>query len=163
MDLKIGDNVVYPNHGVAVIERIDERQIGDQSWPCYHLRLVASSALVVVPLQNARTVGLRRTIKKKDVTDVLDRLRNEADGTSNNWKGRFKENSDRMRTGLLPDVADVLKSLSKLASTRSLSFREKLMLEKARELVVTEIAAVQKVEAGAASVLVDQALGRSDA
>ena len=157
MDFKIGDQVVYPNHGVAVVEKIDALSIAGQQWPCYQLRIAANSALIVVPLQNAASVGLRRTIAKREVTGVLDRLR-EGSRASADWKGRFKENSDRMRSGRLGDVAEVLRSLSQLAKSRSLSFREKLMLDKARELVVSEIAAVEKLTEPKANEIVDEAL-----
>jgi CarD family transcriptional regulator len=158
LDFKVGDRVVYPNHGVALIERIEELTIAGQSWPCYQLRLVAANAVVVIPLHNAESVGLRRMIGRREVTSVLDRLREDRARGASDWKGRYKENSDRMRSGRLGDVAEVLRSLSFLARSRSLSFREKQMLDKARDLVVSEIAAVEKLEAIQASEMVDQAL-----
>ena len=136
----IGDKVVYPNHGVGVIEQISSRTIGSQIERFYLLKIKASSLKVMVPFHNVDSVGLRRVVRNGEVQKILDFL---TDGTCENhtdWKYRFKENSDKMRTGSLLDVAVVLKGLLLLAQEKPLSFREKKMLERARNLQVSELA-----------------------
>jgi CarD family transcriptional regulator len=136
----IGDKVVYPNHGVGIIEQIGSRSIGANVERYYLLNIKASSLKVMVPCHNASSVGLRRVIRNGEVQKVLDLLSVGENGSNGDWKDRFKENSERMRTGSLLEVAGVLKSLIALHQTKPLSFREKKMLERARYLLVSELA-----------------------
>jgi CarD family transcriptional regulator len=136
----LGDKVVYPNHGVGIIEQIGSRSIGAAVEKYYLLHIKASSLKVMVPCQNATSVGLRRVIRNGEVQKVLDLLSAGENGSNGDWKDRFKENSERMRTGSLLEVAGVLKSLIALHQTKPLSFREKKMLERARYLLVSELA-----------------------
>lgn len=137
---QIGDKVVYPNHGVGVIEQISSRTIGSIVEKFYLLKIKSSSLKVMVPFHNVDNVGLRRVVRNGEVQKVLSFL---IDGKCDNhadWKYRFKENSDRMRTGSLLEVAGVLKGLLLLSQSKPLSFREKKMLERARYLLVSELA-----------------------
>ena len=140
MKFHIGDKVEYPNHGVGVIEQISSRSIGATIERFYLLNIKASSLKVMVPCQNAGSVGLRRVVKNGEVQKILDLLAITENGTNGDWKDRFKENSERMRTGSLLEVASVLKSLIALHQAKPLSFREKKMLERARYLLVSELA-----------------------
>jgi len=146
LNFHIGDKVVYPNHGVGVIEQISSRSIGATVERFYLLNIKASSLRVMVPCQNAGSVGLRRVVKNGEIQKVLDLLSITENGTNGDWKDRFKENSDRMRTGSLIEVASVLKSLIALHQPKPLSFREKKMLERARYLLVSELAMARNCE-----------------
>src|SRR5574341_957685 len=137
---QIGDKVVYPNHGVGVIEQIGSRTLGLTVEKFYMLKINGSSLKVMVPFHNVTSVGLRRVIKNGEVQKVLDYLTDVKCDNHTDWKCRFKENSDKMRTGSLMDVAAVLKSLLQLNQTKPLSFREKKMLDRARFLLVSELA-----------------------
>jgi CarD family transcriptional regulator len=146
LNFQIGDKVVYPNHGVGVIEQISSRTIGPNVHKFYLLKIKASSLKVEVPFGNVGTVGLRPVVKNGEVTKILTFL---VDGKCDNnmdWKFRFKENSEKMRTGSLLEVAVVLKSLLLLAKDKPLSFREKKMLDRARYLLVTELAMAKNIE-----------------
>ena len=105
----------------------------------------------MVPCQNAGSVGLRRVVRNGEVQKVLDLLSIAENGGNGDWKDRFKENSDRMRTGSLLEVASVLKSLIALHQAKPLSFREKKMLERARYLLVSELAMARELRRGARS------------
>ncbi len=140
LNFHIGDKVVYPNHGVGVIEQIGSRTIGPNVERFYLLTIKASSLKVMIPCHNAGNVGLRRVVRNGDVQKVLDLLSVTENGSNGDWKDRFKENSERMRTGSLLEVASVLKSLIALHRDKPLSFREKKMLERARYLLVSELA-----------------------
>jgi CarD family transcriptional regulator len=148
MDLNfhIGDKVVYPNHGVGVIEHIGSRTVGATVERYYLLHIKASSLKVMVPCQNAGSVGMRRVVRNGEVQKVLDFLSVSSNGNSHDWKDRFKENSDRMRTGSLLEVAGVLKNLIAVHAAKPLSFREKKMLERARFLLVSELAMARNCE-----------------
>jgi CarD family transcriptional regulator len=136
----IGDKVVYPNHGVGIVEQISSRTIGSTIQRFYLLKIPASSLKVEVPFHNASSVGMRPVVRNGEVQKIVDYLSSGECVNAADWKDRFKENSERMRTGSLSDVAMVLKSLLVLAQEKSLSFREKKMLERARFLLVSEIA-----------------------
>jgi CarD family transcriptional regulator len=135
----IGDKVVYPNHGVGVIEQISSRSIGLSVEKFYLLRIKSSSLKIMIPFHSVDSVGLRRVVRQTEVRKILDYLATPGCETQSDWKNRFKENSDKMRTGSLMEVAMVLKSLLALSTDKPLSFREKKMLERARYLLVSEI------------------------
>ena len=136
----IGDKVVYPNHGVGIIEQISSRTVGLTVERFYLLHIKSSSLKVMVPFNNVTSVGLRRVVKNQEVQKIVDFLTDGACENHADWKYRFKENSEKMRTGSLLEVAIVLKGLLLLAQTKPLSFREKKMLERARYLLVSELA-----------------------
>jgi CarD family transcriptional regulator len=140
LNFHIGDKVVYPNHGVGVIEQISSRSIGATVEKFYLLNIKASSLKVMVPCNNVGSVGIRRVVRNGEVQKIADDL------STADWKDRFKENSDRMRTGSLFEVAGVLKSLIALHQAKPLSFREKKMLERARYLLVSELAMSRNCE-----------------
>ncbi|HKW26334.1 MAG TPA: CarD family transcriptional regulator [Terriglobales bacterium] len=157
----IGDKVVYPNHGVGIIEQISSRTIGATVEKFYLLKIKSSSLKVMVPFSNVNTVGLRRVVRNGEIQKILDFLN---DGECNNnadWKYRFKENSERMRTGSLLDVAAVLKSLLVLNQTKPLSFREKKMLERARYLLISELSLAKNQDEEQVELLLNKALSKS--
>jgi CarD family transcriptional regulator len=139
---KIGQKVVYPNHGIGIIEQIEQKQIGAVSLPFYTLRLAATNSLVLVPVSNATEVGLRHTISASQCDLLFKALAGDFVSPANDWKDRFKDFSERMRTGNIFEVAEVLKHLTYLSHSKPLSFREQRMLERSRYLVVSELAAV---------------------
>ncbi|MBZ5648291.1 MAG: CarD family transcriptional regulator [Acidobacteriia bacterium] len=145
LSFRVGDKVVYPNHGVGVIEQISSRTFGATVEKYYLLNIKSSSLKVMVPFQNVASVGLRRVVKNGDVQKILEYLITGKCDNHSDWKYRFKENSEKMRTGSLMDVAEVLKSLLLLNQTKPLSFREKKMLERARYLLVSELALARNV------------------
>lgn len=160
LNFHIGDKVVYPNHGVGIIEQISSRSIGASVERFYLLHIKASSLKVMVPCQNAGSVGLRRVVRNGEIQKVLDLLSITENGTNGDWKDRFKENSDRMRTGSLLEVAGVLKSLIALHKAKPLSFREKKMLERARYLLVSELAMARNCEEAKVEELLTLALAK---
>jgi CarD family transcriptional regulator len=140
MEFKIGDKVVYPNHGVGVIEQISYGMLEGRTETYYLLKITTNSLRVMVPRSNADAVGLRPIIRNGETTKVLGYIEKGKFNSHHDWKHRFKENSERMRTGSLIEVAAVLKSLVALSRTKPLSFREKKMLERAKYLLVSEMA-----------------------
>ena len=142
LQFEIGDKVIYPNHGLGVIERIEDKTILGTTCGFYSLRMATSDTTVLVPVDNVSDVGLRRAIGDHEVKKLFTLLGNGKIENHQNWKGRFKDNSDKMRTGSIYDVIDVLKSLNHLSQSKNLSFREKRMLDRAKFLVVSEISEV---------------------
>lgn len=160
MQFNIGDKVIYPNHGLGVIEKIETKTILGTTCGFYSLRMNASETLVLVPVDNVEGVGLRRAIPDGDVKKLYTLIGNGKIDNHLNWKGRFKDNSDKMRTGSIYDVVDVLKNLNFLSTSKHLSFREKRMLDRARFLVVSEISEVSSETTDAVDGKVAKALDR---
>lgn len=158
---QVGDKVVYPNHGVGIIEQISSRTMGPTVEKFYLLRIKASSLKVMVPFHNVETVGLRRVVRNGEVQKILDFLMDGKCESPADWKYRYKENCDRMRTGSLLEVASVLKSLLLLNQSKPLSFREKKMLERARYLLVSELAMAKNCEEEEVEELLSKALSKS--
>jgi CarD family transcriptional regulator len=161
MDYKIGDKVVYPNHGVGVIEQINYGVLNGRTERYYMIRIVSSGLRVMVPQSNATTVGLRSVIRSAESTKVLGFLETGKLNSHHDWKHRFKENSERMRTGSLLEVAVVLKSLVSLSRSKPLSFREKKMLERAKYLLVSEMATARNLTSENAEGLVVKSLAKA--
>jgi CarD family transcriptional regulator len=157
---EVGDKVIYPNHGLGIVERIEEKTILGTTCGFYHLRIVANDTTVLVPLANVDGVGLRRAISDEEVERLFGLLGDGKIDNHQNWKGRFKDNSDKMRSGSIYEVADVLKSLTFLAKSKSLSFREKRMLDRAKFLIISEVSEVMRETAPAIEARVDRALER---
>jgi CarD family transcriptional regulator len=156
---EIGDKVIYPNHGLGTIERIETKTIMGTTCGFYQLRM-ANETTVFVPVDNVDGVGLRRAITDIEVDRLFSLLSDGKIDSHQNWKGRFKDNSDRMRTGSIYDVVEVLKSLTFLSKSKSLSFREKRMLDRAKFLVVSEMTEVLAEKTPQVEVKVEQALDR---
>ena len=145
MSFQIGDKVIYPNHGLGVVEKVEEKTILGTTTGFFHLRIISNETTVLVPVSNVDNVGLRRAITDEEVERLFGLLSDGRIDNHQNWKGRFKDNSDKMRTGSIYDMADVLKSLTFLAKSKSLSFREKRMLDRAKSLIVSEISEVMRL------------------
>ena len=160
LQFEVGDKVIYPNQGLGVIERIETRTIMGTTCGFYSLRMASSDTTVLVPVDNVEDVGLRRAIGDHEVKKLFTLLGNGKIDNHQNWKGRFKDNSNKMRTGSLYDVVDVLKSLNHLSQSKNLSFREKRMLDRAKFLVVSEISEVVSEPAEAIEERVEKALER---
>jgi CarD family transcriptional regulator len=160
LQFEIGDKVIYPNHGLGVIERIEDKTILGTTCGFYSLRMATSDTTVLVPVDNVSDVGLRRAIGDHEVKKIFTLLGNGKIENHQNWKGRFKDNSDKMRTGSIYDVIDVLKSLNHLSQSKNLSFREKRMLDRSKFLVVSEISEVMNESDEAVEERVGKALER---
>jgi CarD family transcriptional regulator len=161
VDFEVGQKVIYPNHGIGVVESIQTRPTPAGKISLYKLRILANDSRVWVPQQNAGGVGLRHVITTSDVRKIFIIL---GDGTIDqhpNWKGRFKENSDKMRTGSIFEVAIVLKGLTFLSKKKTLSFREKRMLDRAKFLIVSEIAEVEGKASASIEEKVERALAKT--
>ncbi|HZP01217.1 MAG TPA: CarD family transcriptional regulator [Terriglobia bacterium] len=162
MGFQVGDKIVYPNQGVGIIEQVSSRNLTGQPETFYLLKLGTNGMRVMVPMTNVANVGLRRVSKSQEVGLVLEYLHRVPIKTHSDWKSRFKENSEKMRTGTLKDVAEVLKTLLVLNQAKPLSFREKRMLDRAWQLLVDEISVARGVARQAVEEQLVKALGKSN-
>ena len=161
MGFKVGQKVVYPNHGIGTIEQIEQKEIGATRLPFYTLRLASTNSVVLVPVANANEVGLRSPISSGECELLFKHLADDFRGAASDWKDRFKDFTERMRTGDIFEVAEVLKNLTYLSHIKPLSFREQRMLERARYLVISELAAVCRQSECHVEPRVEEALSRA--
>ena len=161
MDFCIGEKVVYPNHGIGVIEEVGSKSVNGAFEEFYILRISANSSLVMVPKANIKSVGLRRIIKKREVNGLFNLLKEDFFEPETDWKGRFKDHSEKMRTGSIFHVAEVLKNLVYLSYKKSLSFREKRMLDRAKHLIISEVAIVRGLNEKSVEEQIDRMLSEA--
>jgi CarD family transcriptional regulator len=161
MTFQVGEKVVYPNQGIGTIENISSRSFGTSLERYYLLRLLYSSMTVMVPFSHVEEIGIRKITKNGELTRVLNFLSDGACSCSQDWKNRFKENSEKMRVGGLLQIAEVLKGLLLLQREKPLSFREKQMLDRARHMLVTELSISRSMAEAEAVDLIQQALAKA--
>jgi CarD family transcriptional regulator len=138
---KVGDKAVYPAQGVAEVISIEEKDIAGQRQKFYVLRILDTNRKIMVPVENARNVGLRPPISEKEIQEIFAILRERTIAFDNQtWNRRYRGFMDKIKTGSVYDVAEVMRDLYRLKAEKSLSFGERRMLETARALIVKEIA-----------------------
>jgi CarD family transcriptional regulator len=138
---KIGDKVVYPGHGVGEISTIKSRNIAGTEQQFFEILVIETGMRIMVPVAQSETVGLRRVIDKKAIDKVYAILKDRNFKVdTQTWNRRFREYSQKIKTGSVFEIAEVLRDLSVLGSGKELSFGEKKMLDMAQNLLVSEIA-----------------------
>ena len=144
---QIGDKAVYPGHGVGVIEAIENKQILGNQQIFYILRIMENGMTIMIPRDNAGAVGLRGIIRKIDVTKVIHILK-ERDVTLDNqtWNRRYREYMEKINTGSIYEIAEVLRDLHLLKAEKELSFGERKIMDTAKSLLVKELAIARGVK-----------------
>jgi len=138
---KVGDKAVYPAQGVAEVISIEEKDIAGNRLKFYVLRILDTNRKIMVPVNNAKSVGLRRPISEEEIEEIFTILRERTIAFDNQtWNRRYRGFMDKIKTGSVFDVAEVMRDLYRLKAEKSLSFGERRMLETARALIVKEIA-----------------------
>jgi CarD family transcriptional regulator len=142
MSFKVGDRVVYPHHGAAVIEKKEKRKMpGPEGEEKEYLvlRMAHGELTLSVPSDNAETVGMRRPIAREDVEDLYQVLAKRDVREPSNWSRRFKNHQEKLKSGDVYQVAEVVRNLALREADRGLSAGEKSMLAKARSVLVSEL------------------------
>lgn len=138
---KVGDKAVYPAQGVAEVTSIEERDIAGTRTRFYVLRILDTNRKIMVPIQNAKQVGLRHPIREKEIRQIFAILKERVITFDHQtWNRRYRGFMDKIKTGSVYDVAEVMRDLYRLQAEKALSFGERRMLETARMLIVKEIA-----------------------
>ena len=159
MTFTVGETVVYPNHGAAVIEDIETRQIKGEDKLYLVLRIVGQTDLVVrVPACNLDLVGVRDVVDADGLERVFGVLRAPHTEEPTNWSRRYKANLEKLHSGNVMKVAEVVRDLWRRERERGLSAGEKRMLAKARQILVSELALAERVAEDKAEVLLDEVL-----
>ena len=159
MTFTVGETVVYPNHGAAVIEDIETRQIKGEDKPYLVLRIIGQNDLVVrVPACNLDLVGVRDVVDADGLERVFQVLRAEHTEEPTNWSRRYKANLEKLHSGNVIKVSEVVRDLWRRDRDKGLSAGEKRMLAKARAILVAELALAEDVAEDRAEVMLDEVL-----
>jgi CarD family transcriptional regulator len=141
LKFKVGDKAVYPAQGVAEVVKIEEKDIAGSRQSFYVLRILDTERKIMVPVSNASAVGLRQVISELEIREIFDILRERTIAFDNQtWNRRYRGFMDKIKTGSIYDVAEVMRDLYRLKTDKQLSFGERRMLDTARGLIVKEIA-----------------------
>ena len=159
MTFNVGETVVYPNHGAAVIEDIETRTIKGEEKLYLVLRILGQNDLVVrVPASNLDLVGVRDVVDDEGLENVFEVLRKTNVEEPSNWSRRYKANLEKLHSGNVLKVAEVVRDLWRRERDRGLSAGEKRMLSKARQSLVSELALAKKVADDRAEEMLDEVL-----
>ncbi|MGE0396067.1 MAG: CarD family transcriptional regulator [Kofleriaceae bacterium] len=145
-EFSVGDKAVYPVHGVAEVVALEHRDIGGNKTTVYILKILDTGLKIMVPTMNAGSVGLRDLITSKQVKEVYSILKSrDIPRDTQTWNRRYREYMEKIKTGSVFEIAEVMRDLSVLRTTKDLSFGERKMLETARGLLIKELALAKGV------------------
>lgn len=136
---KIGDKVVYPMHGAGIIEGIEEKEILGDYKTFYVLKLPTKSMKVMLPVENAQSLGVRNIVQSDDVSKVMDLLGQQKGAMPDNWNRRYRSNLEKVKTGDIFEVAQVVRNLEILDREKGLSTGERKMLNNTKQILVSEL------------------------
>ena len=145
IQFKVGDKAVYPAQGVAEVVNIEEKDIAGNRQRFYVLRILDTDRKIMVPVSNANAVGLRQVISEQEIREIFDILKERTIGyDTQTWNRRYRGFMDKIKTGSIYDVAEVLRDLYRLKADKTLSFGERRMLDTAKSLIVKELSVAKK-------------------
>jgi CarD family transcriptional regulator len=144
---KVGESAVYPAHGIAVIKRIDERDVGGTKKRFYVLQVLENQMTIMVPTDNAEAVGLRSIISDKEVSQVYSILKmRDVKIDQTTWNRRYRDYMEKIKTGSIYEISEVLRDLFLLRHSKDLSFGERKMLDQAKAMIVKEISIARRTQ-----------------
>jgi CarD family transcriptional regulator len=161
IDFAIGDHVVYPHHGAGQVVKKEEKEILGERREYLTIKILHNDMTVMVPCQNAGKAGLRRVIDEETVAKVLGVLADDVSEMPKNWNRRFKHNRDKIKTGDIHELAEVVRNLAVREQDKGLSTGEKQMYTRAKKILASEMMyALEKTEEEAEAYL-DDVLSRT--
>ena len=154
----IGDKILYPMHGAGVIVGIEESEILGEKKSYYVLKISGRDIKIMVPVENSRKIGVRPVVSKEEVLGVIEVLKADPTAMPSNWNRRYRDNTDKLKSGNIDRVAEVVRNLSWADRRRKLSAVENKMLINARQILISEMVLAGDMDVKDASALVDQAV-----
>ncbi|SHF09209.1 transcriptional regulator, CarD family [Seinonella peptonophila] len=151
----IGDRVVYPMHGAGIIESIEEKEILGERQKYYVMRMPIGDMKVMVPLNNVENIGLRGIVDGETAQSVLEHMRTQEEHDSANWNRRYRANLDKMKSGDIYDVAEVVCALMLRDNEKGLSTGERKMLDNAKQILISELVLAKDVREEQAFEMID--------
>ncbi len=155
---QVGKTVVYPSHGLGVIEAIEEKELMGEKQRFYVLKIMEKGTRIIIPCGNAEKVGLREVIQPNEVKKVVKVLKDKPKQILPNWNKRYRESLEKIKTGSIYEIARVCRNLTLLSKDKELSFGEKKMLCDTRHLISSEISQAKGISEQQAEKILDTAL-----
>ena len=155
---KVGDKVVYPHHGAGTVVKKEVREVLGEKREYMTIQIAHNDMVVNVPTENAERVGLRRVISEEMVNKVVKALSGSGTQMPKNWNRRFKHNRDKMKTGDIFELAEVVRNLSLRDHEKGLSTGEKQMFVKAKKILASELMYAKQMDEEQAAVWLDEIL-----
>jgi CarD family transcriptional regulator len=155
---KVGDKVVYPHHGAGTVVKRESREVLGEKREYLTIQILHNDMTVQVPAENAEKVGLRKVIEEDMVAMVMSALTGGGTAMPKNWNRRFKHNRDKMKTGDIMELAEVVRNLSLRDHEKGLSTGEKQMFVKAKKILVSELMYAKGMDEDEAAVWLDEVL-----
>lgn len=155
----IGDRVVYPMHGAGIIEAVETQTVLGQEQQYYVMRLPIGDMKVMIPMNNVEEIGLREVIGKDEVPKVYEVLSGEKSKMSQNWNRRYRANMDKIKSGDIFAVAEVVRNLSIRDREKGLSTGERKLLETARQILISELVLAEETTEEAVEATLSRLLG----
>jgi len=143
----VGDKIVYPMHGAGVIEAIEEKQILGESRKYYILRVPLGDMRIMIPCDSSQNVGVREIITKEQLPKIFKALKRDSTEMQGNWNRRYRDNLDKLKTGDLNFICEVVRNLMRVEKTKKLSTGEKKMLSNAKQILMSELILVSEKDA----------------
>ncbi|HHY42416.1 MAG TPA: CarD family transcriptional regulator [Thermoanaerobacterales bacterium] len=153
----IGDKVVYPMHGAGIIEAIEEKEILGEKQKYYVMRMPIGNMKVMIPLKNIKDIGVRQVAGDDEIAEVLNILRGEKSKMSANWNRRYRANMEKIKSGNIFQLAEVVRNLTIRDKEKGLSTGERKMLENAKHILVSEIVLSKNITEEEALQLIENA------
>jgi len=152
---EIGDKVVYPMHGAGIIEGIEEREILGEKQSYYILRFPVGDMKVMIPTDNVEQIGIREVISVEEVDKVVEFLSSDQTHMSSNWNKRYRQNMEKIKSGDIYEVAEVVRNLMLRDREKGLSTAERKMLTNARQILISEIVLSKDADEEEVTALID--------
>ncbi|NLI61190.1 MAG: CarD family transcriptional regulator [Clostridiales bacterium] len=152
----IGDKVVYPMHGAGIIEGIEEREILGEKKNYYVLRFPVGDMKVMIPIANVEQIGIREVIPNEEADKVVAFLNRDKSEMSSNWNKRYRQNMEKIRSGDIYEVAEVVRNLMLRDHEKGLSTAERKMLTNARQILISELVLSKDAEEEEITALIDR-------
>lgn len=154
----IGDKIVYPMHGAGIIEEIEEKQILGEVRKYYVLRVPYGDMKIMIPIDSSEEIGVRSVISAEELAEVIKVLSADSTEMSSNWNRRYRENMEKLKTGDIYNVAEVVRNLMRTDKEKKLSTGEKKMLSNAKQILISEIILVKNIDPESAENIINSAV-----
>ena len=153
-----GDKIVYPMHGAGIIEEIEEKKILGEIRKYYILNVPCGEMKIMIPVDSSKEIGIRAIVSDEELAQAIDILREKSSEMSANWNRRYRENMEKLKTGDVLEVAEVIRNLMRTDREKKLSTGEKKMLTNARQILSSEIILIKGIDMKEANSIIDRAV-----